>query len=147
MEQRDDAPGLGRIVDLGVGHNREVIQTDGAPEAVGPYSQAIRVDFAVFTTGQIGLDPATGKLVEGGIVAETRRALENLKAVLEAAGSSMSRVAKTTVYLADIDDFQAMNEVYAEYFGTAAPARSTLAAAALPLGAKVEIEAVALAMP
>jgi 2-iminobutanoate/2-iminopropanoate deaminase len=144
MDEQESQVGVGRIVDLGVGHGREVIATAGAPGAVGPYSQAIRVDFAVFTTGQIGLDPETGQLVDGGIAAETQRALANLAAILDAAGSSLDRVVKTTVYLADIDEFAAMNEVYASFFGKAPPARSTLAAAALPLGARVEIDAVAL---
>jgi len=146
VEQSADAGDAGRIVDLGVGHDRVVVETTGAPKAVGPYSQAVRVDFAVFTTGQIGLDPETGKLVEGGIKAETRRVLENLRAVLEAAGSSLERTVKTTVFLADINEFAAMNEVYAEFFPESPPARSTCAVASLPLGARVEIDAVAVAV-
>ena len=123
----------------------ERIETAKAPAAVGPYSQAIRVQGFVFTAGQVGLDPASGKLVGGGVEAETRRALANLAAVLEAAGSGLGRVVKTTVFLADMADFKAMNGVYAEAFGDHRPARSTVQAAALPLGAAVEIEAVALA--
>jgi 2-iminobutanoate/2-iminopropanoate deaminase len=137
---------VGRIVDLGVGHDRQIVETDGAPQAVGPYSQAVRVDFAVFATGQIGLDPATGQLVEGGIGPETRRALENLRAVLAASGASLERTVKTTVFLADMDDFAAMNDVYAEFFPTSPPARSTCAVAALPLHARVEIDAIAIAV-
>jgi 2-iminobutanoate/2-iminopropanoate deaminase len=121
------------------------IETDAAPRAVGPYSQAVAVNGFLFTAGQVGLDPATGKLVEGGVAAETRRVLANLAAVLEAEGSSLGRVLKTTVFLVDLADFKTMNEVYAEAFGVHRPARSTVQVAALPLGAQVEIEAVALA--
>lgn len=127
-----------------LGVERRVIATDRAPAAVGPYSQAIRVDHTVFTAGQIGLDPQTGELVEGGIVAQTRQALQNLAAVLEAAGTSLQNVVKTTVFLANMDDFPEMNRVYAEFFPEAPPARSTVEVARLPLGALVEIEAVAL---
>ena len=125
--------------------NRQAISTDGAPKAIGPYEQGIRVDGLVFTAGQIPLDPKTGNLVEGGIVPQTRRALENLKAVLAAAGSSLDRVVKATVFLKNMSDFRAMNEVYAEYFGGSKPARSTVAVAELPRGALVEIDLVALA--
>jgi len=125
--------------------NREAIGTDGAPKAIGPYEQAIRVDGLVFTAGQIPLDPKTGNLVEGGIAPQTRRVLENLKAVLAAAGSSLDRVVKATVFLKNMSDFPAMNEVYAEYFGGSKPARSTVAVAELPRGALVEIDLVALA--
>jgi 2-iminobutanoate/2-iminopropanoate deaminase len=118
------------------------VATSNAPSAVGPYSQAITVERFVFTAGQVGLDPRTGKLVEGGLEAETRQILANLAAILEAAGSSLDRVVKTTVFLADMRDFPAMNAVYAEAFGPHRPARSTVQAAALPLGARVEIEAV-----
>ena len=128
--------------DIGVG--RQVVATDRAPAAVGPYSQAIRVDHTVFTAGQIGLDPQTGQLVEGGIEAQTRQALQNLAAVLEAAGSSLENVVKTTVFLANMDDFAEMNRVYAEFFPEAPPARSTVEVSRLPLGALVEIEAIAL---
>jgi 2-iminobutanoate/2-iminopropanoate deaminase len=123
---------------------RKAIGTDGAPKAIGPYEQAIRVDGLVFTAGQIPLDPQTGNLVEGGIVPQTRRVLENLKAVLAAAGSSLDRVVKATVFLKNMSDIPAMNEVYAEYFGGSKPARSTVAVAELPRGALVEIDLVAL---
>ena len=123
---------------------RTAIRTDGAPKAIGPYEQAIRVDGLVFTAGQIPLDPKTGNLVEGGIAPQTRQALENLKAVLAAAGSSLERVVKATVFLKNMSDFPAMNEVYAEYFGGSKPARSTVAVAELPRGALVEIDLTAL---
>lgn len=124
---------------------RKTISTDGAPKAIGPYEQAIRVDGLVFTAGQIPLDPETGNLVEGGIAPQTRRTLENLKAVLAAASSSLDRVVKATVFLKNMSDFPAMNEVYAEYFGHSKPARSTVAVAELPRGALVEIDLIALA--
>ena len=121
-----------------------VVATDGAPAAIGPYVQARIEGELVFCSGQIALDPATGTLVTGGVVAEARRVLENLRAVLRAAGGDLASVVKTTVFLVDMADFAAMNEVYAEFFGTAKPARTTIAVAALPLpGAKVEIDAVA----
>jgi 2-iminobutanoate/2-iminopropanoate deaminase len=122
---------------------REVIRSDRAPKAIGPYEQALKVDGWVFTSGQIALDPTTGAMVEGGIGAQTRQVLENLRAVLEAAGTSMSRVVKTTVYMTNLADFQKMNEVYAEYFPQDKPARSTVGVAALPRGALVEIDAIA----
>ncbi|MEE9153790.1 MAG: RidA family protein [candidate division NC10 bacterium] len=121
----------------------EVVTTDKAPKAVGPYVQGVKADRFLFSAGQIGLDPATGKLVEGGIGAQTRRVLENLMAVVEAAGGSFNHVVKTTVYLTDLGHFQAMNQVYAEYFSGHSPARSTVGVAQLPLGALVEIELVA----
>ncbi len=124
--------------------NKQIIRTDRAPKAIGPYEQAIKVGEFVYASGQIPLDPKTGNLVEGEIKVQTRRALENLKAVLEAAGSSLDRVVKTTVFLKNIADFAAMNEVYAEYLGAAKPARSTVAVADLPRGALVEIDLVAL---
>lgn len=124
--------------------DKQIISTENAPKAIGPYEQAIRVGDFVYASGQIPLDPETGKLVEGEIKVQTRRALENLKAVLEAAGSSLDRVVKTTVFLKNIADFAAMNEVYAEYLGAAKPARSTVAVADLPRGALVEIDLVAL---
>lgn len=124
--------------------NREIIATDRAPGAIGPYSQAVRVGDFVFTAGQIPLDPATGQMVEGGIEDQTRRVLSNVSAVLEAAGTSLSNVVKTTVFLADMSEFKAMNGVYAEFFPSAPPARSAVQAAALPLGARIEIEAVAI---
>lgn len=123
---------------------RRIIQTDSAPRAMGPYSQAVRTGEFIFCAGQIPLDPATGKLVEGDISAQTRRALTNLGNVLAAAGSDLSRVLKTTVFLANLDDFKAMNEVYAEFFANQPPARSTVQVARLPAGALVEIEAIAL---
>jgi len=121
---------------------REIVSTDKAPAAVGPYSQAVRVGDLVFTAGQVALDPATGKLVEGGIEEQTRQVLQNLAAVLEAAGSSLDRVVKTTVFLKDMSNFAAMNAVYAEFFPTDPPARSTVEVSALALGALVEIEAI-----
>jgi 2-iminobutanoate/2-iminopropanoate deaminase len=124
---------------------REVIQTDKAPKAIGPYSQAIKIDGFLFTSGQIALDPATGKLIDGDISAQTRRVLENLKAVLESGGSSLDLIIKATVYLTDLANFSKMNEVYAEYLGHTKPARSTVGVAALPLGASVEIDLVAAA--
>ena len=122
----------------------EAVRTDAAPKAIGPYEQAIRVGGFLFTAGQIPLDPKTGNLVEGGIAAQTRRVLENLKAVLEASGSSMDRVVKATVYLKNMGDFGAMNEIYGEYLGKAKPARSTVAVAELPRGVLIEIDLVAL---
>lgn len=122
---------------------RRVIHSDAAPRAIGPYSQAIRVDALVYTAGQIGIDPAVGKLIEGGVAEQTRQALANVKAIVEAAGTSLDRVIKTTVFMSDLGQFAAMNAVYAEFFPTNPPARSTVQVAALPLGALVEIEAVA----
>jgi len=124
--------------------NKEVISTADAPKAIGPYEQAIKVGEFIYASGQIPLDPKTGNVVEGDIKIQTRRAMENLKAVLEAAGSSLDRVVKTTVFLKNIGDFTAMNEVYAEYLGAAKPARSTVAVADLPRGALVEIDLIAL---
>lgn len=129
----------------GTGFEPRPVATDGAPGAVGPYAQGTRSGPYVFTSGQIGLDPATGRLVEGGIGPETRRALLNLKAVLSAGGSDFSRVVKATVYLVDLEDFPAMNEVYADMLGDARPARATVGVSALPLQARVEIEMVASA--
>ncbi len=123
---------------------REVIATEKAPAAVGPYSQAIRVGDLVFTAGQLAIDPATGKLVEGGIEEQTRQALRNISAVLEAAGSSLDRVAKTTVFLKDMGDFKALNQVYGEFFASEPPARSTVEVSDLALGALVEIDAIAI---
>lgn len=124
---------------------RETIQTDKAPAAVGPYSQAVRAAGLVFTSGQIPLDPATGALIQGGIREQARQSMENLGAVLKAAGTDFSRVVKATIYLADIQDFATVNEVYASFFPSEPPARSAFQVAALPLGARVEIEMVALA--
>ena len=122
------------------------IQTQNAPAAIGPYSQAVRAGGFVFTSGQGALDPATGQIVPGGIEQQTRRTIENLKAVLSAAGLDLSRVVKTTVFLKDMNHFPAMNAVYAEYFapeGVVAPARSTVEAARLPKDLLVEIEVIA----
>lgn len=125
---------------------REVIKTSSAPAAIGPYSQGIRVSAGkmLFTAGQVPLDPATGQMVAGDIKAQTRRVLENIKAILQAAGASFENVAKTTVFMTDLNEFAAMNEVYAEYFATNPPARSTVEVRALPRGAKVEIETMAI---
>lgn len=121
----------------------DVIATDAAPAAIGPYSQAIKAGGFLFCSGQIALPPGDTALVEGGVVAETRQALTNLKAVLEAGGSSLERVVKTTVYLHTMHDFAAMNEVYAEFFSASKPARATVAVDTLPKNALVEIDAVA----
>ncbi len=123
---------------------KERIHTEHAPAAIGPYSQAIRLGNIVYTAGQVGLDPATGKLVEGGIAEQTHRALDNLAAVLQAAGTNFAGVLKTTVFLADMGDFAAMNDVYGSYFtNTDPPARSTVQVAGLPRNALVEIECIA----
>ena len=124
---------------------REIVKTEGAPAAIGPYSQAVRAGGFVFASGQIPLDPKTGQFVEGGVREQTEQVLRNLAAVLEAAGSGLARVVKTTVFLADMDDFAAMNEVYGRYFAEDPPARATVEAARLPRDARVEIEVVALA--
>lgn len=121
----------------------ETVATSGAPRAIGPYSQALRAGGFLFTAGQVGFDPVSGTLVDGGIGEQTRQVLQNIRAILEAGGSGLAQVVKTTVFLVDMADFAAMNEVYAEAFGTHRPARSTVAVAALPRGARVEIEAVA----
>jgi 2-iminobutanoate/2-iminopropanoate deaminase len=123
----------------------ESIQTDRAPEAIGPYSQAIKANGFIFASGQIPLDPETMQIVEGGIEEQTRRVLENLKAVIEASGSSLDRVVKTTVYLVDLGEFAAMNVVYAKYFGARKPARATVQVARLPRDARIEIDLIALA--
>lgn len=123
---------------------REVVIASGAPQPIGPYSVGVRWGGLIFASGAIGTDPMTGELVEGGIAAETRRALENLGQVLKAGGSSLERVVKTTVFLDDLQDYGAMNEVYAEYFSQDPPARSAVEVAKLPKGAAVEIEAIAV---
>lgn len=124
--------------------SRKVVHTENAPKAIGPYSQAIRTDVAVYTAGQLGVNPSTGDLVSTDIEAQTRQALQNLQNVLQAGGSSLANVLKTTVFLQDMNDFTKMNGVYAEFFGENPPARSTVQVAALPKGALVEIEAVGL---
>lgn len=126
---------------------KKIISTDKAPKAIGPYSQAVQIENMVFTAGQIGLNPATMEIVEGGIEAQSRQVLTNLKAVLEAADSGLNYVVKTTVFLSDMANFAAMNAIYAEFFPENFPARSTVAAAGLPKGALVEIEAIALLTP
>jgi 2-iminobutanoate/2-iminopropanoate deaminase len=123
---------------------KETIHTDAAPKAIGPYSQAIRAGDFIYTAGQGGVDPQTGEIVFGGIEAETRQVLLNIKNILEAGGSSMEKVVKTTVYLRDINDFAAMNAVYATFFPANPPARTTVQAAALPRGIAVEIDAIAI---
>lgn len=123
---------------------RKIIKTNLAPAAIGPYSVAVQIDGLVFTSGQIGLDPIKGELVEGGIEAQTRQVLTNIKHVLEASNSALKLVVKTTVFLKDMSDFTKMNSVYAEFFPTDPPARSTVAVAGLPKNALVEIETIAL---
>lgn len=122
---------------------REVVSTEKAPKAIGPYEQAIKCNGLLFTSGQIALDPATGTLIEGDVSSQTRQVLNNLKAVLEAGGSSLDDVIKVTVYLTDLGSFAKMNDVYAEYLGRVKPARSTVGVATLPRGASVEIDLVA----
>jgi 2-iminobutanoate/2-iminopropanoate deaminase len=124
---------------------KDIIATTNAPQAIGPYSQATKANGLIFTAGQIALVPATGQVIEGGIAAQTERVMENLKGVLEAAGSSLHKVVKTTVFLKDMGDFAAMNEVYGRYFTTAPPARSTVEVARLPKDVRVEIDVIAIA--
>ena len=123
---------------------RTVVATEQAPAAIGPYSQAIAAAGLVFCSGQIPLDPVTGQIVEGGIDTQTRRVVDNLTVVLQAAGSSPEQVVKTTIFLADMNDFATVNTIYAEYFGTEPPARSTVQVARLPRDVRVEVEAIAL---
>ena len=124
---------------------RRTVATEEAPKAIGPYSQAIVAGGFVFASGQIPLDPSTGEFVAGGVAEQTGQVLRNLSKVLEAAGTGLAGVVKTTVFLADMNDFAAMNEVYASFFPDSPPARSTVQAAGLPRGARVEIDAIALA--
>jgi 2-iminobutanoate/2-iminopropanoate deaminase len=124
---------------------REIIKTESAPGAIGPYSQAVRAGGFVFASGQIPLNPQTGEMVAGGVAEQTEQVMRNLGAVLEAAGTSLNLVVKTTVFLADMNDFSAMNEVYGRYFSENPPARATVQAARLPRDARVEIEVIALA--
>ena len=122
---------------------KQVIQTSSAPAAIGPYSQAVQVGEFLFVSGQVPIDPDTGAVVEGDIAVQARQSLSNLKAILNAAGTNMGAVVKTTVFLADMNDFAAMNEVYAQFFQEPFPARSAVQVARLPKDAKVEIEAIA----
>ncbi len=122
---------------------REVVRTERAPKAIGPYEQALKLDGWVYTSGQIPLDPKSGAMIEGGIGAQTRQVLDNLRGVLEAAGTSMGRVVKATVYMTNLADFQKMNEVYAEFFPQDKPVRSTVGAASLPRGAMIQIDLIA----
>lgn len=124
---------------------KQIVQTESAPKAIGPYSQAVVHGGIAYLSGQIPLDPATGQIVEGDIAAQTARVLDNLKAVLEASGSGLGKVLKTTVYLQDMTEFPKMNEVYGRYFAENPPARSTVQAARLPRDVKVEIDAIAIA--
>ena len=123
---------------------KDRVQTDGAPKAIGPYSQAIKANGMVFASGQIPLDPESGQIIEGGISEQTERVLNNLRAVLEAAGTSLDQVVKTTVFLADLKDFTSMNEAYGKFFGESPPARSTVEVSRLPRDVRVEIDAIAL---
>ena len=121
---------------------RIAIQTDKAPAAIGPYSQAINYNQLLFTSGQLPIDPGTGKIIEGDIKEQAHRVFQNLTAIAEEAGTSLAKTVKTSVFLADIGDFQAVNEVYKEYFSEPFPARSAYQVAALPLGGRIEVEAV-----
>jgi 2-iminobutanoate/2-iminopropanoate deaminase len=123
---------------------KEIVATERAPRAIGPYSQAVRSGNFLFASGQIPIDPATGEFVAGGITEQTEQVMRNVSAILEAAGAGLQQVVKTTVFLADMDDFTAMNEVYGRYFGDNPPARATVQAARLPRDARVEIEAIAI---
>jgi 2-iminobutanoate/2-iminopropanoate deaminase len=123
---------------------RRAVSSDSAPKAIGPYSQAIQSGSLLFLSGQIPLDPATGQMVEGDIAAQTHRVFKNLQAVLQAAGATLDHVVRTTVYVADMNDFAAVNEVYGTYFASPAPARATVQAARLPKDARVEIDAIAV---
>lgn len=124
---------------------KTVIATENAPAAVGPYSQAIQVGDLIFTAGQLGLDPATGDLAGEDVATQTRQALKNIRAILEEAGAGMNQIVKTSIFVEDMADFQTVNAIYAEFFENVPPARSTVEVAALPLGGRVEIEAVAVA--
>lgn len=126
---------------------KEIIVTDRAPSAIGPYSQAVRAGNLIFASGQIPIDPATGQFVPGGVAEQTEQVLRNLTALFAAAGVTLNQVVKTTVFLADMEDFNAMNEVYGQFFKEAPPARATVQAARLPRDARVEIEAIALSEP
>jgi len=132
---------------LTMGAKKETIVTDRAPSAIGPYSQAVRAGNLIFASGQIPIDPATGQFVPGGVAEQTEQVLKNLTALFAAAGVPMNQVVKTTVFLADMEDFNAMNEVYGRFFNEAPPARATVQAARLPRDARVEIEAIAVSEP
>lgn len=123
--------------------SREIVKTSKAPDAIGPYSQAVKINKMVFLSAQIAIDPKTQQFINGDIETQTKRVLDNLKAVIEAAGGSIESVVKTTIYLTDINDFSKVNEIYASYFSTGKPARSTVCVAALPKNAKIEIDAIA----
>ena len=123
---------------------KQIIQTDRAPKAIGPYSQAVKARGFVYASGQIPIDPATGQFVDGGITEQTEQVMKNVAAVLAAAGSGLDRIVKTTVFLADMEEFAAMNDVYAKFFTSEPPARATVQAAGLPRNARVEIEVIAL---
>lgn len=123
---------------------KEIISTENAPGAIGPYSQAVKTGNMIFVSGQIPIDPATGEFVSGDVAEQSEQVLKNLSAVLEAAGSSLNNVVKTTVFLADMNDFAVMNEIYAKYFGDNKPARATVQAARLPRDARVEIDCIAI---
>jgi len=124
---------------------RQVVATDNAPKAIGPYSQAIKANGLVFVSGQVAIDPATQQVIQGDVAAQAERVLQNLTAILSAAGSSLAQVVKTSVFLKSMSDFAAMNEIYARHFGDAPPARSTVSAAGLPRDVLVEIDVIALA--
>jgi 2-iminobutanoate/2-iminopropanoate deaminase len=124
---------------------KKIISTSDAPAAIGPYSQGVRIGSTIYYSGQIPLDPKTGQIVSGGVDVQTRRVMENIGGLLKAEGLTFDNVAKTTIFLADINDFQAVNEIYGGYFKQAPPARSTVQAGALPKGARIEIETIAVA--
>lgn len=125
-------------------HEKQIVETNSAPKAIGPYNVGVTAGPFVFTSGQIGINPDTGQIVEGGVVNETIQALKNIQAILEAAGSNMSLTVKTTIFLTDLGDFGKVNETYATFFSEKAPARSTVEVSKLPKGANVEIEVIAL---
>lgn len=147
MGSRGQDSGEGGIICGGrkISMNKTAVRTSSAPQAIGPYSQAIKAGGMIFVSGQVPVDPETGELVNSSIEEATARVLDNVKAVLEAAGAGMDNVVKTTVYMTDLGEFAKMNEVYATYFGSNPPARATVQVGALPRGARVEIEAVAVA--
>ncbi len=122
---------------------KEIVNTSNAPDAIGPYAQAIKINKTVYLSGQIAIDPKTQQFVDGDIETQTKRVLDNLKAVVNAAGSSLESVVKTTIYITDLNDFSKVNEIYASYFSSGKPARSTVCVARLPKDAKIEIDAIA----